>query len=125
SVLIIACLYLAMQLVIVGVVPWQEAAKSPFIGSDLIARLYGRGAGIAFTLLILWIAFGSIFAMLLGYSRIPYAAARDGNFFAVFARIHPEKRIPHVSLLVVGGVALATSLLDLDVVIKALITGRI
>ena len=46
------------------------------------------------TALLLWIAFSSVFSLLLGYSRIPYAAAMDGNFFRVFARLHPEEPLP-------------------------------
>ena len=78
-----------------------------------------------FTLLILWTAFGSVFALLLGYSRIPYAAARDGYFFRVFGRLHPTKHFPHVSLLVLGLIAILCSLFSLGMVIDALITTRI
>ena len=63
-----------------------------------------------FTLLVLWTAFGSVFALLLGYSRIPYAAAIDGNFFRVFGRLHPTKHFPHVSLLVIGAIAIVVQL---------------
>ena len=65
-------------------------------------RIYGTPVASVFTLLVLWTAFGSVFALLLGYSRIPYAAAHDGNFFRVFGRLHPTQHFPHVSLLVVG-----------------------
>ena len=68
------------------------------------------------TALILVSAFGSVFAAMLGYSRVPYAAALDGNFFSVFARVHPTKRFPHISLLALGGTAfvfcLSFSLID-------------
>ena len=74
---------------------------------------------------MLWTAFGSVFALLLGYSRIPFAAALDGTFFRVFGRVHPQKRFPHISLLVIGGLAIVVSLLPLDVVIGVLITTRI
>ena len=57
-------------------------------------RLYGPRVATVFTFLILWTAFGSVFALLLGYSRIPYAAAQDGCFFSVFGRLHPTKRLP-------------------------------
>jgi len=88
-------------------------------------RLYGRGAAIAITVMILWTAFGSVFALLLGYSRIPYAAAIDGYFFRVFGKLHPTKNYPQVSLLVLGGVSVAAAFFKLDVVISALITTRI
>jgi amino acid transporter len=93
--------------------------------SMFIERIYGTGAARVFTALVLWTAFGSCFALLLGYSRIPYAAARDGNFFSVFGRLHPTKDFPHVSLLLIGGLSIAFSFISLQVVIDCLLTTRI
>jgi amino acid transporter len=124
--LAICCVgYLALHLAIIGVVPWREGIHSNFIVSDFMERLYGRGAAIAITILILWSAFGSVFALLLGYSRIPYAAAIDGYFFRPFAQLHPTKNYPRVSLLVLGGVSIAAAFLKLDQIVSALITTRI
>jgi amino acid transporter len=124
--LAICCVaYFALHLALIGVVPWQEGIHSNFIVSDFMERLYGRGAAIALTILILWSAFGSVFALLLGYSRIPYAAALDGYFFRPFAQLHPTKKYPRVSLLVLGGVSIAAAFLKLDQLISALITTRI
>ena len=96
SIIGIAILYLAMQFAVIGVIPWQEAKESQFIVSTLIERLYGPAAATVATALVLWIAFGSLFAVMVGYSRIPYAAALDGNFFSVFAKVHPTKNFPHI-----------------------------
>jgi amino acid transporter len=79
----------------------------------------------ALTVMILWTALGSCFALLLGYSRIPFAAARDGYFFSAFSRLHPRHRFPYVSLLVIGGLAILCSFLSLGVVIDVLIATRI
>ncbi len=131
SVVAVAVIYLGMNLSIIGVVPWREfvpAAAHPqsdFIVSTFMERVYGPRVATLFTALVLWTAFGSVFALLLGYSRIPYAAAVDGTFFKAFARLHPTKRIPHVSLLLIGIVAIAASTLSLGMVIDALITTRI
>jgi APA family basic amino acid/polyamine antiporter len=124
-ILLTAIGYLAIEIVIIGVVPWREAMHSDFVVSDFMQRLHGRPAAIAITVMILWTAFASVFALLLGYSRIPYAAARDGYFFRPFARVHPTLHFPHVSLLVLGAVAIGAAFLDLDVVISAMITTRI
>ncbi len=122
----IVLLYLTMQLSFFGVVPWKEIAASPFIVSTFVERIYGTGAAKIATILILWIAFSSLFSVLLGYSRIPYAAAADGMFFSVFARIHKTKHFPHISLLALGGAAFVFSLLfRLSDVIKAIIAMRI
>jgi basic amino acid/polyamine antiporter, APA family len=117
--------YLAINLVLIGVVPWREALHSNFIVSDFMERLYGRGAALLATVMILWTAFGSVFALLLGYSRIPYAAAREGYFFRPFAHLHPTKHYPGVSLFVLGGVSIAAAFLKLDQLVSAVITTRI
>ena len=131
SIIAVAVLYFAINLSIIGVVPWREFVpadahpNAEFIVSTFMERLYGPQVATVFTFLILWTAFGSVFALLLGYSRIPYAAACDGYFFKVFGRLHPTKRFPHVSLLVLGLISIVCSLLPLGVVIDALITTRI
>lgn len=122
----VALLYLCMNLSIVHVLPFEQARHSEFIVSIFIEKAYGKwAAGIA-TLLVLWIAFSSLFSVMLGYSRIPYAAAVDGNFFAVFSRLHPRKEFPHISLLALGGVAFVFSMLfRLTDVISAILAMRI
>ncbi|HEV2387357.1 MAG TPA: APC family permease [Candidatus Acidoferrales bacterium] len=124
-VLATAAAYLLMNVVLIGVVPWQQALHSHFLVSQFIERLHGRVPAILVTVTILWTAFGSVFALLLGYSRIPYAAARDGFFFSVFAKLHPTKRIPHISLLVLALVAMGAAFFPLDAVIACLITTRV
>ncbi len=125
SIAAVAALYVLMNASILSVVPWREAQRSTFIASTYIERLQGRTAGELMTVLMLWIAFASIFSLLLGYSRIPYAAAVDGNFFRAFARLHPKESFPHVSLVTLGLVASAFSLLRLPDVIGSLVATRV
>jgi len=126
SIVGIAILYLSMQTSILGVVPWQKAQNSPFLVSTFVETISGPFAARIATMLVLWIAFASIFASLLGYSRIPYAAALDGSFFSIFARVHPQKKFPHVSLLFLGAVAFVSSLLfRLSTVIAAILATRL
>ena len=125
SVVIVAAIYAAMNLSIIAVVPWREAVQSKFIASQFIEKLYGARAAGVVTVLVLWTAFASLFALLFGYSRIPYAAAVDGHFFRVFAHLHPRGKFPDVSLLVLGGITIVASFWDLDAVISALLTSRI
>jgi fructoselysine transporter len=94
SIFCIAALYLSMNLSVVGVIPWREAMGSKFVVSLFMERIYGSHTAQIATLLILWIAFASLFAVVLGYSRVPYAAAADGNFFPIFARLHSRKDFP-------------------------------
>jgi amino acid transporter len=126
SIVGIAVLYLAMQTSILGVVPWQKAQNSPFLVSTFVETISGPFAARVATMLVLWIAFASIFASLLGYSRVPYAAALDGSFFSIFSRVHPQKKFPHVSLLFLGAVAFVSSLLfRLSTVIAAILATRL
>jgi len=73
----------------------------------------------------LWSAVASVFALVLAYSRVPYAAALDGYFWKPFGRLHEKGGFPHVSLLVIGGLAIAAGMLNLDWVVSALLTARI
>src|SRR5947209_160639 len=117
--------YLALETMIIGVVPWQQAVKSKFIASEYMQMLHGHAAAVAVTILILWTAFASVFALMLGYSRIPFAAARDGYFFRVFGRLHPTKDFPNISLIVIAAVAILVAFRDLSEVINVLLTTRI
>jgi amino acid transporter len=131
SVVAVAMIYIAINLSIIGVIQWREFVpaqahpQSDYIVSTFMERTHGANVATFFTAMVLWTAFGSVFALLLGYSRIPYAAALDGTFFPAFARVHSTRRFPHVSLLVIGGIAILCSTLSLGLVIDALITTRI
>ncbi len=122
----IVIFYLGMQTVIVGVLPWQTAAGSDFVASLYFEHIYNATVAQFATLLILVIALASLFSAILGYSRIPYAAALNGDFFSVFARVHPKHNFPHISLLAVGGLGFIFSLLfRLGDAITAILTMRI
>lgn len=122
----IALLYLSMNISVVSVVPWQEARDSEYVLSVFMQRLAGDTAAAILTCLILWVAFASVFSATLGYSRIPYAAAKDGAFLDIFARLHPTRNFPYVSLLVLCAVAFIFSLLfKLKDVISAILAMRI
>ncbi len=126
SIIVVGILYLVMQTCVLGVVPWQQAQHSEFIVSTFFQHIYGTQVAKFATVLILWIAFASLFSLTLGYSRIPYAAALDGNFFSIFGRVHPTKRFPHVSLLALCAVAFVFSLLfRLETVIAAIAAMRV
>lgn len=125
STIAVALIYAVMNLSIIGVVPWREAMTSKYIAADFMDRIYGGWAGALITIMILWTAMASVFALLLGYSRIPYAAARDGYFFAIFGELHPTGQFPYVSLLVIGALSILAGMMSLDWVISALITARI
>jgi fructoselysine transporter len=113
----IAILYLAMNMSVSSVIPWQEikawqdGGQNKFVVSIFIERLYGNPAAKIATIMILWVALASLFAVMLGYSRVPYAAAVDGAFFKIFGKLHPKKEFPYVSLLILAAFAFVFSLL--------------
>ena len=131
SILLVACLYIAMNVSIMGVLPWQEISQSGlsnrglYVISVFMQRIYGSWAANVATALVMWAAFASVFSLMLGYSRVPYAAALDGNYFRAFARVHPRLHFPHVSLLALGFVAVPFCFLSLKDLIAALVVIRI
>jgi amino acid transporter len=125
SIVAVAALYLTMNLGIIGVVPWREAIQSTSIVSDFIRRLYGLHWAQVATVLVLWTTLASLFAVLLGYSRVPYAAAVEGRFFRPFARLHPTRRFPGFSVVFIGLSSAVACLMTLDVVINALIVIQV
>ena len=102
--------------------PWQQVARSTSVASLAVTHSWGHTAADIVTVLIVVTAFASVFAGLLGGSRVPFNAARDRVFFGVFGRLHPRHGFPHVALLVMGVITAAGSLLDLTTVINMLTT---
>ncbi len=130
SIVAVAALYIVMNIAVLGVIPWQEmmdptVAHNRYIISVFMERIYGPWAGRLVAGLIIWTAFASVFSLMLGYSRVPYAAAADGNYFRAFARLHPRHQFPHVSLLALAGVAVVVCFMELQDIIAALVVIRI
>jgi amino acid transporter len=121
SILLIAALYLMMNLSIVGSMNWRTAQYSQAIAADFMQVVHGRWAGLLVSFLVLVVSFGGVFANMLGFSRIPYAAAADGHFFAPFAHLHKTGGFPTVSLLFIGAASAVACLFSLDELIKVLI----
>lgn len=112
---------LSMNVGIIGVLPWQAAEKSTSIGTDFMLRVWGKPGASVMAVLIIVAAFASVFTGMLGASRLPYNAAREGLFFKPFGRLHPRLRFPHISLLVMGLVCAIACFLSLTTIINALI----
>ena len=129
SIALVAALYVSMQLGILGAIPWQKVVPladgslpplGQHLASAVVEHVFGAGAAILVTLLILVTAFASVYGNLLGYSRVPFAAAADGVFLKPFAHVNNEQRFPDVALLVMGVFALIACLFTLDQIINAL-----
>jgi amino acid transporter len=130
SVFLVACIYMAMNLAFIGVVPWQETQVEGSLANKNIAgafmnRLYGESASKAFTVLIIWTCLASVFAMTLGYSRILYAASKNGDFFKFFAALHPTRGYPWASLALLSAMTAFFCFFPLKTVINGAVTVRI
>jgi amino acid transporter len=139
SIALVAAMYLAMNISVIAVLPWQELVGVKDVQAQravislFMERAYGAPIGPALgklaAVMVMVTAFASVFSLLLGYSRIPYAAARDGNYFRVFGRLRArpgdDAGFPYVSLLVLGGVAICFCFFSLADVIAALVVLRI
>jgi amino acid transporter len=125
SVLGVLVIDVLISLSFIGVVPWREAMESQFLGATFVERVYGPWAAQVLAGMIVFTAFASLFALLLGYSRVPYAAAQDGVFFRWLGELHPTKHFPHRSLLLIGSGAIIASFFTLEAVINALMAARI
>ena len=123
----IAVLYLLMNISVMGVIRWQSVLEGDkYLVSAFMESIYGYKAGVVITVLILCVAFSSLFAVVLGYSRVPYAAAVDGNFFAVFSKLHPTKNFPYISLIFLCALGFVFSLfMKLSQVISSILAMRI
>jgi amino acid transporter len=133
SILIVLALYLFLQVGVLGAIPWQTLvghsgtppAEAQFVASSVVAHAWGRATAVAVTVLILITAFASVYGGLLGNSRVPFAAARDGEFLPIFARLHPRQQFPHLSLLGMGAIAIVACFFNLDIVIAILSSAGI
>jgi APA family basic amino acid/polyamine antiporter len=130
SVLIVAVIDFLISVSFAGVVPWREMIQPGSqafnaIGSVYMEKVAGHWASVLMTVMVEVTAFAAAYAMILGYSRIPYAAALDGAFFPWFAKLHPTKLFPHRSLLLVGFLVVVACFFDLVQIITALMLARI
>src|SRR6266545_1013604 len=116
----IMALYFLLQVGVLGVVPWQQASDSSSIASLVLEKSWGKGVAQAFTVGIIVTAFASVFAGLLGGSRVPYNAARDKLFLPWFGRLHPRLHFPTAGLYAMGVVTAIGTLFTLTDVISAL-----
>ncbi|HEX4021518.1 MAG TPA: APC family permease [Acidobacteriaceae bacterium] len=121
SIVCVGAIYLTMNISILGVIPWQNAMHSQAIVAEFMEHIYGAFGGKVVSGLILVASFASVFAILLGYSRIPYTAAVDGRFFSAFAKLHPTGKFPYVSVLAMGVLAAVACIFSLAELITILI----
>jgi amino acid transporter len=125
SVIVMMVIYLVLNVSVLGVAPWQEIAKSKSVASLVVEHSWGHAAAAVVTLLIIVTAFASVFAGLLGGSRVPFQAAHEKVFLSVFGKLHAKHGFPHVALLTMGAVTAIGTFFDLTEVISMLLAATI
>ena len=131
SIVLVATLYIVMNIGLLGVLPAKEVAAMAggaagnFPAARAAQVVYGAWGGTLVSLLVMWAAFASVFSLLAGYSRIPFAAARDGNFFSFFQRVHPQHKFPVASIVVLGSLAGLLCIFQLKDLVSGLVVIRI
>ena len=117
--LLVLALYLLVNTAYLYALPfWQVASanstaypEAPSVAARAVQTFLGARAAPIAALIFLISTIGSLNGVILGGARVPYAAARDGLFFAAFGRLHPVSRVPLTSLVLLGlwGALLAAS----------------
>ena len=125
SVIVMMVIYLILNIGVLGVAPWQEIAKSKSVASMVVEHSWGHPAAAVVTILIIVTAFASVFAGLLGGSRVPFQAAHEKVFLSVFGKLHAKHGFPHVALLTMGAVTAIGTFFDLTEVISMLLAATI
>ncbi|RYD16082.1 MAG: amino acid permease [Lysobacteraceae bacterium] len=116
-------LYIAMTLVLTGMVPYTQLGNDAPVSEAFQARgMKWIGAAISVTAIASILSV--IFAFMLAASRIWFALARDGLLPGWFAKVHPTYGTPHRTTLALGVfTALVAGLFPLDEVAKLVNIG--
>jgi APA family basic amino acid/polyamine antiporter len=97
-----AAVYVLLTAAYLRVLPVAALASSVHVGRDVAARVLGRNGATFVTLIILISILGSTNGNVLAPPRLYFAQARDGMFFAQFAKVHPRFQTPSFSILMQG-----------------------
>ncbi|MEU0529594.1 APC family permease [Amycolatopsis tolypomycina] len=119
SILGIMSLYFLLQVGVLGSVPLEELKTATSVASTVLEQAWGTVTAKIVTVFIVVAAIGSVFAGLLGGSRVPFEAARDKVFLPVFGKLHPKLNLPTAGVLTMGAITIIGSLFTLTDVINA------
>jgi APA family basic amino acid/polyamine antiporter len=110
GVLVVAAIYIAMNLTYVYALPLNEIAEHETIAHAAAAALFSPGAAVWLSLMIAISCFSAAATCTLSGARVYLAMAQDGVFFKRMAVIHPKWRTPAFSLIGQGVWAAALTL---------------
>ena len=104
-----AFVYIATQWIVISVVPASSMSNRP-IATAAQAIVSSWGAGLV-SVAILFATYGYLSANILGFPRILFALAEQGDVPAVMAKVHSRFRTPHIAIVVLSACALIFSLI--------------
>jgi basic amino acid/polyamine antiporter, APA family len=102
GVVVVGGIFIAMSTACFYVLPFSQAATSPHIASDVVARATGAGSATWLTIIMIVCALGTLNSSILTNARVDYAMARDGLFFRIVRGVHPRFRTPANALVFQG-----------------------
>lgn len=70
-----------------------------YLGTEVAKRIFGSAGEILVVSGMAISMFGCLNGMILAFPRVYYAMAVEGHFFKTYGKLHPQYRIPHVSLI--------------------------
>jgi basic amino acid/polyamine antiporter, APA family len=95
----LAAIYLLANLAYIAALGPARSAQSERIAADAVGAILGSGAGKLIALAILISMFSAANATLLTASRVYFAMARDGVFFAKMGEVHPRWNTPAFAIV--------------------------
>ncbi|GAA3523458.1 APC family permease [Amycolatopsis ultiminotia] len=122
SILGIMSLYFLLQVGVLGSIPLEQLKTATSVASTVLEQAWGSAAAKVVTVFIVVAAIGSVFAGLLGGSRVPFEAARDKVFLPWFGKLHKRLNMPTAGVLTMGLITAIGSLFTLTDVINAAVT---
>lgn len=125
SLAICTVLYIAVAIVLTGIVPYTElnVADPLAVGIDATGLTWLRPI---IKVSALFGLFSTMMVQLIGQTRIFFSMSRDGLLPAAFSRVHPKFRTPHISTILTGVIiAVAAGLLPLQVLSQLVSMGTL
>jgi len=106
GVLLVVVLYVGINILYVRALSVEEMSGVVEIGAKTAEKIFGGKLSFLFTAGITLGLLSVLSAMIIAGPRVYYAMARDGVFFKVFSRVHPEKKTPVLSILLQAMIAI-------------------
>jgi len=98
----VMAIYLLTNLAYFYILSAPEVGASPRVAADVMRRVMGQPGGAMVSIAAMISIFAALNGSILSGSRVPYAMARDGYFFASISRVNPRFRTPGASILLLG-----------------------